>query len=300
MKAIRWIGRGLAAVGVLLSLVYGAIYARTEWLAQRRVTLASQSPPLIIHTDSASRARGRHIVQAVSGCVHCHGSDLGGSVVVDEPFVMRLTAPNLTSGTGGMLPYYSDAALERAIRHGVAYDGRVLRVMPSDEYVALADDDVAAMIAYIRTRPAVDRKGPPFVMRPLIRALTVAGKVRMFPYDHIDHARSTRSTAPTGRSVERGRYLSSTCSGCHKTNFAGGPITGAPPDWPPSANLTPAGIGAWSDADFLNAMRTGVRPDGTSINTAMPWELLGKMTDDELISLRWYLATVPSRAKAAR
>ncbi|MCU0635683.1 MAG: cytochrome c [Gemmatimonadaceae bacterium] len=296
MKAIRWIGRGLAAVGLLLLLAYGGVYARTEWLARRHVTLGERRPlPTIARTDTAVLARGRHLSDAVAGCVHCHGEDFGGDVLVDLPIVLRLAAPNLTRGAGGVIDRYDDAALERAIRGGVAHDGRVLRLMPSNEYAHMADDDVAAIIADLRARAPVDRQPPPFRVGPLGRLLTLTGDIAMFPYDRIDQAKTPPRTAPLGRTVERGRYLAEACSGCHKPDFAGGRIGGAPPEWPPAANLTPTGIGSWTDAQFVTAMRQGVRPDGSRIDTAMPWKQLGRMSDDELLSLRWYLKTVPPR-----
>jgi hypothetical protein len=171
-------------------------------------------------------------------------------------------------------------------------------LMPSHEFAAMADDDIAAIIADLRTRPPVDRQPPSFRLGPVGRVLTLTGDIATFPYDRIDHRVPPPRTAPIGRSIERGRYLAEGCRGCHHADLAGGPISGAPPDWPPAGNLTPAGIGQWSDADFVMAMRTGTRPDGSRINTAMPWQQLGRMTDDELLSLRWYLGTVPPRESA--
>jgi len=95
----------------------------------------------------------------------------------------------------------------------------------------------------------------------------------------------------------RGRYLADIagCHGCHGTGLSGGPVAG-PPGLPPASNLTTAGIGDWTEADFVRAMRNGRRPDGSSLDPFMPWEVFGKMTDDELHALWLYLRSVPARA----
>jgi hypothetical protein len=74
-----------------------------------------------------------------------------------------------------------------------------------------------------------------------------------------------------------------------------------PPGTPQAANLTPAGpIGAWSEEDFVRAMREGRRPDGSSLDVFMPWPLLGRMTDEELRALWLYLTGVPPRETGNR
>jgi cytochrome c553 len=150
MKLLHLAGRVVLAVLALGAFVIGFAYARTEWLATQRVSLPAVAA-LTIPLDSATVARGAHLASAVGGCTHCHGSDLGGDTIVNEPLIMRLTAPNLTTGKGGVLPRYENAALDAAIRHGVSPDGRMLIFMPSHEYAGLADDDITAIIAYLRT-----------------------------------------------------------------------------------------------------------------------------------------------------
>ncbi|MBC7841991.1 MAG: c-type cytochrome [Gemmatimonadaceae bacterium] len=286
---------GLALGALALTVVYGFV----EWQMRRPVTLPPQAA-LRVSLDSVSVARGQHLATAVAGCTGCHGEDLGGRTIVDVPLVMRLTPSNLTTGEGGMLSRYDDAALEAAVRHGVAANGRPLRFMPSHEFSDLADDHVAALIAYLRTRPPVDRRMPPTSIGPIARILAVTGKLVLIPYDRIDHARPHVARAPEGVSAEHGRYLAQGCKGCHGPQLSGGRIPGAPPDFPPARNITPTGIGTWSDQDFVRAIRTGQRPNGAAISTRMPWKDYAHMTDDELLSIRRYLATVPARATGLR
>ena len=65
------------------------------------------------------------------------------------------------------------------------------------------------------------------------------------------------------------------------------------PGTPPVANLTPTGVGAWSEADFLRAMREGKRPDGSATDEFMPWRTFAQMTDIELQAIWQYLKTLP-------
>jgi len=61
-----------------------------------------------------------------------------------------------------------------------------------------------------------------------------------------------------------------------------------------------SGIGAWSEADFIRAMRTGMRPDGRVLNTSMPWPYYAQMTDDELRALWRFLQALPARSTGSR
>jgi len=69
-----------------------------------------------------------------------------------------------------------------------------------------------------------------------------------------------------------------------------------PPDFPKAQNLTPTGLGQWSDADIERALRVGKRPDGSTIALFMPWPYTAKMTDTEMAALVKYLRSVPPRA----
>jgi mono/diheme cytochrome c family protein len=299
MKALRWIGRGLLAFVSILMIAFTAVYARTEWQARRIVTLPPRAT-LVVKDDSATLALGKHVVTAIGGCTDCHGENLGGRVMVDEPLVMRLAAPNLTTGKGGVLAEHDDASLEAVIRHGVGRGGRILRFMPSHEMAGMADEDVAAVIAYVRAQPAVDNVVPPMRVGPLVRILAVAGQLTLFPYDRIDHTKRPPATAPVGATVEHGQYLAAGCIGCHGDGLSGGKIPGAPPDWPAAANITSTGIGMWSEDDFIRTIRTGVNPSGHALDPKMPWKQMSHLTDDELRAIKRYLATVAPRPTGSR
>ncbi|HKJ02975.1 MAG TPA: cytochrome c, partial [Longimicrobiales bacterium] len=96
---------------------------------------------------------------------------------------------------------------------------------------------------------------------------------------------------------EFGAHLAGVCTGCHSATFAGGPVAGGDPSWPPAANLTPAGnLGSWSEEQFVTVLRTGTRPDGTQL--LPPMSLMTayaqRMTDTELAALYLYLKSLPA------
>jgi mono/diheme cytochrome c family protein len=282
----------------------------SERALHRRVRVPAHAAPgaaVFAATPEARAAlvaRGAHVV-ATRGCTDCHGASLGGAVVVDDPLAGRLAGPNLTAGGRG--PALDDRAWELALRHGARPDGAPLLVMPSTDYAAMTDEDVAAVVAYARALPAVRTQPPTLRVGPLLRVLHLAGKADITPA-HTLAARGAGQAAHRARVVaeptaEYGAYVATTCTGCHGAGFTGGPIPGAPPDWPASRNITPhptAGIGRWTEADFDRLLTTGVRPDGRVVDTVhMPVRMTRVMTEVERRALWRYLRTVPARGGAA-
>jgi hypothetical protein len=223
-------------------------------------------------------------------------------VFMDDKAFGHLSSANLTSGRGGVLREYSDAELARTIRHGVKRDGRSTLFMPSMDFSWFSDADVGAVISYLRSLPPVDHEHDAQALGPIARMLILGGKTPvLLPASHISHTTTHAPVAPAV-SAEYGHYLSRIggCHDCHHENLSGGAIPGGAPGWPPSQNITPAGIGSWTEADFLRAMREGKRPDGSSINPVMPWRFIRNMTDDELRAVWMYLRTVPPVPEARK
>jgi len=298
----RWMRRIAYVVGGLATLVAAAIVAIYAITSSRLGhTYAISATPIAVSHDSATVARGAHLVQAIGKCADCHGADLGGNVFIDDPGLGRVVAPNLTAG--GELAHYTDAEVARAIRHGVRKNGVGLLVMPSEEYHNFSDEDVAAVIAYLRAQPAVTRALPATELHFLARALWATGQLPIMGAATIDHAAPSVARVAAAPTAEYGHYLANVggCTGCHGPGLSGGKIPGTPPDWKPAANLTPKGnLGHWSLADFTAALRTGKRPDGTPIDSIMPWKAAGKMTDDEISAVYAFLKTVPAKEFGGR
>lgn len=297
-----WLRLLIGLVTVVLALLIvaaGTIYAVTEMWIGENYQVGVQ--PVAIPIDTAAVAEGRRLA-VTRGCVDCHGQDLGGKAVVDDPAVGTVHGSNLTSGRGGVASLYDDPALQRAIRHGVGADGRPLVVMPSREYFPMSDADLGRLIAYIKSAPPVDRVPEPISIGPVGRLLLVIGEIKLAARV-IDHTASRPPAPPPGPTVEYGAYLAVGCTGCHGETFSGGRIPGVPPEWPPASNITPdmgSGIGKWRMEDFEKAMRQGARPEGLMINPVMPWRQFAEFSDDEIESLWRYLRTVPAQAYGNR
>ena len=293
-RSQRIVRRSLFTLAGLLGLLLVAlavIYVGSQVRLNRRYEIAVQPPP--IPTDAASITRGQHLATAVTGCTKCHGADLSGHLFADAPPFL-LVASNLTRGAGGVGGQYSDADWVRAIRYGVRPNGKSLIFMPSQHFNKLSNEDLAALIAYIKSVAPVDHEQEPSTLRLLGRLLLLIGEYPL-PAETADAAAPIPVAPPAGRTVEYGNYLVGigACSECHGAKLAGGaPIE---PGAPPGANLTPGGnIGQWSEAEFINTLRTGLRPDGTAINAAMPWWVLAQQTDDELGAIYAYLRSLPA------
>lgn len=295
----RWMTGIGYAVGGLLAIVLVAlsgVYGFSEVRYRKQYT--AEAPALAFAADTAAVARGGHLANSIAGCVDCHGDNLGGKAVFDVPILGRVYGLNLTGGKGGLASTLTDADYEHAIRHGIAPSGRALKVMPATDYANLSDEDLAAIVAYVKSRPAVDNDPPAVLVGPLGRALMLAGKMPLLAAEQIDHTRSHVASVSPVPGVEYGAYLVSVgCMGCHGPALAGGKIATGDPSWPPAANLTPAGnLKKWSEEDFRRVLREGKRPNGIPVNVAMPVRLLKNLSDDEIHSIWLYLQTIPAKA----
>ena len=293
LRRAGYVAGGLVGV---LAVAAGGVFGVSSVRINK--AYAIEQPPIAIPTDSASVERGRHIATAITKCVDCHGANLGGKTFFDGQPVATLYSANLTRGQGGIGATYTDADWLRALKHGVRRDGKSVLFMPSQEFSQLSDEDLGALIAYLKQLPAVDYTPGENVIGPVGRALHLAGQLPLLPAELIDHERVRAVTAPpAGPTAEYGRYLADVggCKGCHGAELAGGRIPGTPPDWKPAANLTPTGIGHYTEADMVRLLREGKRPDGSTVDSLMPYRLTKLMTDDEIKAVYAFLKTVPAK-----
>ena len=245
-------------------------------------------------------ARGEHLIKTRVGCESCHGADLGGKVLIDQTIVGYWAPPNLTSGNGGVTQGFSAADWDRAVRHGVRHTGQSSS-MPSTEFTNLSDHELSDIVAYIRSRPPVDRTMKPVGIGPVFSFVVGFGKSAL-PAFSIDHQKPHPIEPPIETaSIELGGHIAQVCRGCHGANLSGGKISGDP-NMPMVANITPdqTGLKGWTEADFFRALREGKRKDGTDILPQMPWKAYGQMKDVELKALWAYLQTVPPMVKGSR
>ncbi len=221
-RILKWIGIVVAALIAVIVLVIGALYTVTGMRLNRVYRIPPEA--IAVPSDPGAIERGRH--WASIRCAGCHGEDMAGSVVFEDPSLGRIESHNLTAGRGGDGGRYNDADWVRAIRHGVGPEGKPLLVMPAEALYYLSDADLGDIIA--------------------------AG--------NIDHTGPRPAAPPPGISQAYGAYLVNTtgCRTCH-----GPDLSGAKPPNPNSLlapNLTPGGPLRTSEATFITAMRTRDSP----------------------------------------
>lgn len=266
----------LGSVLVLLLLAAAAVVAvgGSRIAATHDVAVGDLEVP----ADSAARARGAHLAGVY--CADCHGDDFAGKVMGDAP-PFRLVASNLTPG--GETAAYDAADWDRAVRHGVRPDGTALFVMPSKAFNKMADDELAALVAYLQSLPPVGNELARVEWKPLGRALA-AGPIDLA-------ATVARGTPPAAApapdsSVAYGRYLADMlCAYCHGEQFEG---IVPPGGEVPSPDLRASA--GWTAEQFHAALTTGVTPSGHEMDPAvMPWTMTARMTPTEREAMRLYL-----------
>ncbi|MCR5863813.1 cytochrome c [Aquincola sp. J276] len=298
----RWLRRGAAGLGIVVLLAAAAATAGHVMAGQRmkRQVAVPPQPAPAWRSDAAAVDRGRYLY-ASRGCVDCHGADGAGRTFLDEPGGLKVVGPNITPDAGSAVAGYRPQDWARTLRHGVKPDGTPVLIMPSEDYNRLTDDDLSALVAYVRQLPA--RPGASAVVSlPLpVRVLYGFGAIPDAAAK-IDHTLPPPMPVPEGVTREHGAYVANMCLGCHGARLTGGKVPGGPPDWPAAADLTggdAGGMAAYADADALLKMfRTGRRPDGTPVKV-MPFESLREMSETDVRALHLFLRGLPAGGAAA-
>jgi mono/diheme cytochrome c family protein len=306
----RWLKVGGLALLVLVLLVIAAL----PFIVGIRPFIGPEARPLTErrYEPTAQRvARGEYLVTAVSGCLYCHseldwqapgfpvkaGTEGKGRSWADEGLPW-ITAPNLTpdreTGTGD----WSDDTLARAIREGITHNGRALfPLMPYHQYKFMADEDLAAVIAYVRTLKPVRATAPPSAIPfPVNRLINTLPEPIEAPVPEPDRTNA----------VEYGGYLvrMGVCRDCHTPadaqgqaipgmDFGGGLVLTGPYGQVASLNITqaPSGIPYYTEDLFIEMMRTG-RVRSRKIHDAMPWTFYGRQTDEDLRAMFAFVRTI--------
>lgn len=247
--------------------------------------------------------RGEYLVQGPMGCGNCHTpfagegldftKDLSGRLVEDSP-AFTAYAPNLTPA--GPIGNWSDEELAHAIREGIRPDGSLIGPpMPFTFYRQISDDDLAAIVAYLRTLPAIENETPASTYNiPLPPAYGP-------PVE-------TVAAPAVGPTAEYGAYVAavSHCMECHTPMGPQGPMVDTDlgrggfefrGPWGVSVapNLTPHadGLAGYDDAQLEAMIRTGMRPDGTTMMPPMPYGYLARMSEEDMAALIVYLRGLP-------
>ena len=284
---LKWGGAGLAALlATAVSLVSVLTIARLFKLRTRSAPV----PDLKIVGTSEQIQRGQAIADSFCGACHSRTGPLTGGVDIGKDFPMPVgtfVSSNLTPA--GQLNHWSDGEIFRAIRNGVDADGHWLIIMSYTNAGKLSDNDIQALIAYIRSQPAAGQQtmNPPDQLNLLGVVMLGAG---MLP-EGKPVITSVISAPPKGPSVQYGEYIMSyqDCRECHGANLTGG-VEGQLGPIGPDLNL----VKEWKLEEFIATMRTGRDPGGYELSKQMPWRPIGKMDDEELGAVYEYLTHLPS------
>jgi mono/diheme cytochrome c family protein len=295
-KVLKWIGIVLGGLIGLL-MVAGVMMF---FLGSSRLTRTYDFPAsgVVVPTDAASIESGKHRVQAL--CTDCHGADLGGVAGwTSVGPLATIDSANLTSGEGGIAEEFStDEDYVNAIRHGIDPEGMPIYMPAVVAFQYISDDDLGAMIAYLKTIPPVDRKTNGSQFSALGKIIVGAGMFGNLPVEEVSHQNNV-SAPEAGVTPEYGGYLVDTgdCRACHGQELAGGSYPD-PSVTQPVPNLTPGGeLGFWTESQFIQTMRTGFTPSGHVIDAKlMPVQQIGSLTDAELQAIWMYLQSLPKTA----
>jgi mono/diheme cytochrome c family protein len=272
-RMLRWISYG--AAGLVIFVVCAALGGYAASVAMIRWPQAKAPVHLVANHGPDAVARGARIAK-IYGCHDCHGADLTGRLFFDEMPVARMSGPNLAR----RLAHQSDVEVARAIRTGVAADGRSLWIMPSDAFARLSDGETADLIAYLRTFPAKGEDRQVKDIGPVGRIGVLLGKFRSSPA--ILKREGDVEPADLGPQYAQGRNLTRACIECHGLNLKGSAVTNAP-------DLTVAG--AYDLSDFKTLMRTGIAAGGRRLGlmTETAPARFTAFSDQEVEALHTYL-----------
>lgn len=283
MQSFRWLR---VVLGVALALAALGVF----WFAAQT---AAAAPP--VQELKGDPGRGAYVFAAAAGC-GCHITEAGflaGGTKYEGPFG-TVHSKNLTSDPETGLGNWTEAEIVTAFRTGKTKDGEQLfPIMPYHTFSGMADQDAYDLAAFIKTAPPIKNALPEDKLN--------------FPVPAFNPPPAP-ATAPT-EGLERGKYLVnnvSDCGGCHTpTDAQGNPdmskiLAGAPVEGELSANITPdeaTGIGKWTAEQIANLLKTGQKPDGSSVKGLMMLVVQGgfsKLTDADRLAIANYIKTVPA------
>ncbi len=296
-KIMKW-------TALVLVLLAGALTATV--MSRQDLSWDRPYPAIAASADSAVIHKGRNFVLGAGHCAGCHSlanadsllalgiePSLSGGRFFDLPFG-KIYASNITPDRETGIGKFTDAEMARSLRYGVHPDGTlVFNFMP---YHNMSDEDLRAVISYLRAQPAVPNEVPG-------HSLNTLGKtVKAFLIKPVGPSGEVPWSVKPDTTPDYGRYIAGSianCGGCHtKSDMASGDLLGEPYaggmdiEGFITPNITPdrsSRIYGWSQQQFLDRFRMGRKTAGSP----MPWESFRRMSDLELKAVYNYLQTIP-------
>jgi mono/diheme cytochrome c family protein len=253
--------------------------------------------------------RGSYLVNSIMTCGNCHTprgpggallmEQLSGGLRFDEP-VFDVTASNITPDKETGIGNWSDADIKKLMTTGIRPDGvQVAPIMPFQFYKAITPRDLDAIVAYLRSIPAVKNQVPTPVYKVPVKGT---------PYPD---AQKPVTEAAMRDPLARGRYLAMIghCMECHTPMAQGhhqfdmamgkGGME-FPGPWGKSvaSNITSSktsGLGNASDADIKRAITQGIGQDGRKLKPPMAYDMYARMTEEDLNALVVWVRSLPPK-----
>jgi len=258
-------------------------------------------------------ARGQYIFAVSGGCA-CHTEPKGAYNAGARPFRIPLGtvySTNLTSDNETGLGSWTDQQIIDAIVKGLRKDGsRQLPLMPYTLYSGMAQEDLKALVAYLRSLKPVKKATPELeTSTPFMRSVVTELWLKAFGTFYESPAQAPKS------GIQRGKYLTdhvAICGDCHTPRSSFGVPTlslymaGSPKDGPigePVPNITPdkeTGIGDWKREEIAELLRTGIKPDFDNVQGLMEEVIRGAphgykdMTKEDALAIADYLKSIPA------
>jgi mono/diheme cytochrome c family protein len=277
------------------------------------LAVAIFQPTAAAQTDNPeAMAKGQYVFALAGGCA-CHTVPKGPLNAGGREFPIPTGAvysTNITSDKETGLGAWTDQQILDAITKGISRDGsRILPVMPYEKYSGMAQQDLKALIAYLRTLKPIKKTTPPLKSwAPLMRSVGTLVYLKAF-----GRFSSSPAEAPSS-GVERGRYLVdhvSACGDCHTPrNSLGVPnqslyLAGASKKIGPLGNAVPnitpdkeTGIGEWKGEDIVELLHSGTKPDLDNVQGLMYEVIQGapygfkEMKKEDALAIADYLKSI--------
>lgn len=309
LKILKWLA--LIVVVIVVGFIAFALLRSQE-------TFDAPYPEITASTDSALIARGKYLVYGPAHCAYCHAPSsefqkveagevvpLSGGNIFFLP-VGNIYVPNITSDKATGIGSFTDGELARTMRYGVKRNGHaLLDFMP---FYDISDEDLTAIISYLRTEPAVNNPVPQNEWNFMGKIVHALGMIKPSGDGIVPPSPLPDST------IEYGKYLAGSvanCRGCHTkrdlmtggyigTDYAGdmqfellnenGKII--PGKHFVSPNLTPdketGRVTFWPQDAFIKRFRLGRVIEGSP----MPWGAFSRMNESDLKAIYKYLHTL--------
>ena len=304
-------------VGISASFALLAAGLTVAVAARQHRTFEAPYPDIHASRDPAVIERGRYLAFGLAHCADCHatpGSEAalaaGREVPLSGGREFRLPVgvfrvPNITTDRNVGIGRYSDPELARMLRHGVRPNGEAL--VPFMPFADLSNEDLTALISFLRTQPAASHAVPEHEVNALGQV------IKAFVLEPRGPSETEKKRVEREASPEYGRYLAhsvANCVGCHtkidmRTGAFAGPLFGGGAEHPSnddpkqlfvSPNLTPdptsGWLNGWSEDAFVARLTGGRVHHGSP----MPWEAFSRMSADDARAIFRYLRALPPAA----